>query len=95
MDAAEHATLSEADLLTLVNVRIPHPIQERYSELIERRRAESLKTEEYQELLQLTNQIEQFEAHRVEYLAALARLRQVPISQLLTDLGIDGYGQYG
>ena len=43
---------------------------------------------EYGELLQLTDQVEKLEAERVVALADLARLRQVSLSELLAQLGI-------
>jgi hypothetical protein len=95
MNASGHTTLSERQLLTFVRYPIPAPIQDRYSALIERRQAEVLTPEEHEELLELTDQIEQIDAQRAEYLVSLARMRRVPVSQLVTDLGIDDPSQHG
>lgn len=78
----------EATLLLKINDGVPSDIQERYDELIRKRQAETLTTDEYRELLTLTDQVEKLEAQRVEYLADLARLRGVPLVQLMEALGI-------
>jgi len=79
---------NEAKLLLKINQGLPPEVQKRYEELIAKRRAESLTTEEYDELLRLTDQIENLEARRVEYLAELACLRQTSLTKLMEDLGI-------
>lgn len=78
----------EARLLLKINQGLSPEVQKRYDELIAKRRAESLTTDEYDELLRLTNQIENLEARRMEYLAELARLRQTSLTKLMENLGI-------
>lgn len=78
----------ESELLLKINQGIPVAIQQRYDELLEKRDDRSLSAEEYEELLQLTNQIELLDAKRVEYLIELARLRNQPLSLLMEDLGL-------
>ncbi|MBM4467689.1 MAG: STAS/SEC14 domain-containing protein [Chloroflexi bacterium] len=78
----------EAGLLFKINRGLPPAVQKRYDELVAKRRAESLTSDEYDELLRLTDQIENLEARRVEYLAELARLRQTSLTELMEDLGI-------
>ena len=78
----------EARLLLKINQGLSPKVQKRYDELIAKRRAESLTTDEYDELLRLTNQIENLEARRMEYLAELARLRQTSLTKLMENLGI-------
>ena len=80
---------AESELLAQINQGIPAPVQQRYAELIARRQMERLTPEEHQELLQLTEQIEQIEAQRVEDLATLAHLRGTSLSRLITDLGLE------
>jgi len=53
-----------------------------------KRRAETLTTEEHQELLALIDRIEQADAERVQTLAELARLRHVTVTALMAQLGI-------
>lgn len=79
---------NEAELLRKINQGLPPDIQIRYAELVTKRREEKLTPEEYQELLQLTAQVEQFEAERVAYLAELAQLRQTSLTALMEDLHI-------
>ena len=78
---------AEAELLR-INQGVPPAVQRRYDQLIAKRRAESLTPDEHEELLQLTDQIENVEARRMEHLAELARLRQTSLPALLKTLGI-------
>jgi hypothetical protein len=79
---------TEADLLLRINEGLPVPMRQRYAELIARRQAETLTDAEYNELLQLTQQVEAHQARRVGYLAVLAQLRKVPLAALADSLGI-------
>ena len=79
---------AEAKLLLKINQGLPPEVQKRYDELIAKRRAESLAPDEYDELLHLTDQIENLEARRMEYLAELACLRQTSLTKLMGDLDI-------
>jgi hypothetical protein len=67
---------------------VPPEIQRRYDQLIAKRRAESLTPDEHDELLRLTDQMENLEARRMEHLAELARLRQTSLPALMKTLGI-------
>lgn len=79
---------AEAELLIKINQGIPLDNQKYYDELIAKREADTLTTEEYSELLRLTEQIEKLQAQRIEYLAELARLRGISLTALMEDLGI-------
>lgn len=79
---------AEAQLLLKINQGIPLNIQKRYGELIDKRRAEMLTLTEHSELLRLSEQVENLEAQRVEYLIELARLRKTLLVTLMKDLGI-------
>jgi len=79
---------AEAELLLKINQGLPPEAQRRYNELVAKRRAESLTPDEYDELLRLTDQTENLEARRMEYLAELARLRQTSLVELMKNLGI-------
>lgn len=79
---------AEAQLLLRINQGIPSNIQKRYDELIGKRRAEMLTLTEHSELLRLSEQVENLEAQRVEYLIELARLRKTSLVTLMEDLGI-------
>lgn len=78
----------EARLLLRINQGLPPEVQKRYNELIAKRRAESLTPDEHDELLRLTDQVENLEACRMEYLAELARLRQTSLTKLMETLDI-------
>ena len=78
----------EAKLLLKINQGVPPDIQKRYDELIAKRRAETLTPDEHSELLRLTDQVEETEAKRMEYMAELARLRKTSLTALMKDLGI-------
>ena len=78
----------ESALLVKINQGVPTETQRRYDALIAKRRANSLTPEEYEELLRLTDEIEQFDATRITYLVELARLRNLPLPVLMTELGI-------
>jgi len=85
---APSVSQAEAELLLKINQGLPPEVQKRYDALVAKRRAESLTSNEYNELMRLTDQIENLEARRVEYLAELARLRQTSLTELMEDLGI-------
>lgn len=78
----------EAELLLKINQGVPPEVQKRYEELITKRQAATLTPDEYNELLCLTDRIENLEARRMEYLAELARLRKTSLTALMETLGI-------
>jgi hypothetical protein len=78
----------EAELLLKINQGIPSDTQKYYDELMAKREAETLTTEEHKELLYLSEQIEQLQVQRIEYLADLARMRKISLTVLLENLGI-------
>jgi hypothetical protein len=78
----------ESELLLKINEGVPPDIQKRYNELIAKRQAETLTSDEYEELLRLTQRVEKLEVRRVEYLAELARLRGTSLTALMENLGI-------
>jgi len=84
--------VEEASLLVEINQGIPPDLHQHYQNLIVKRDAETLTSEEYEELLQLSDRIELITAQRAEALVKLATLRQIPILQLLDDLGIQSPG---
>jgi hypothetical protein len=78
----------EADLLQKINQGLPTDQQARFSQLIEGRMAEALTSDEHDELLRITEQVEAMNVKRITYLAKLAQLRQTSLNGLMTDLGI-------
>jgi len=79
---------AEAALLIEINRSLRPEEQERYDELIGKRRKESLTPDEYEELLCLTDHVESVAARRMKALAELARLRGMSLTTLMEDLGI-------
>jgi predicted ATPase len=75
-------------LLQQINQGLPQETWQRYHELIDKRRAESLTPDEHATLIALSDQIEELNARRVGYLVELARLRQTPLEALMQQLGI-------
>jgi hypothetical protein len=78
----------EAQLLLKINQGIPVDLRAHYQILRQKREAETLTDAEYDTLIQLSNQIEQIGAQRLEALASLAQLRQVSLLDLMETLGI-------
>ncbi len=78
----------EAHLLEKINQRIPIELRAQYQVLRTKCEAEILTEAEHQTLIQLSNQIEQFGAQRLEALAQLAQLRQVSLPEIMATLGI-------
>ncbi len=81
-------TLEEAQLLHKINQGVDLELRAQYQTLRGKLEAETLTDAEYNTLLQLSNQIEQLGAQRLEALANLAQIRQVSLSELVEKLGI-------
>ncbi|HKI20354.1 MAG TPA: hypothetical protein VKA15_20870 [Isosphaeraceae bacterium] len=81
-------TAPETELLKRINEGLPDLLQHRYHELISRRQGETLTTDEHDELLRLTDQVERLEGDRLAALADLANERGVSLSALMAELGI-------
>jgi hypothetical protein len=71
-----------------INQRLPQRVQRRFDELVKKREAEILTTKEHEELLRLVNRKEKLNAHRMELLAEMAKLRQVSLRELMKQLDI-------
>lgn len=86
--AAPRLSANESVLLQQINQGLPDDTQRRFDELVFRRRAQTLTPHEHTELLALTEQIERTDARRLELLAELSHLRQVPLRRLMDQLGL-------
>ena len=80
--------LSEKELLAEINRGLSTAEWKRYEELIDKRREETLTSDEHAELIATTDRLEEANVFRVQCLAELARRRQVTISDLMAELGI-------
>jgi hypothetical protein len=85
---APYLTKIETELLLKINQGLPPDVQTRFDTLVAKRQAETLTSEEHQELLNLTDQLEKADTQRVKYMAELAQLRGISLSTLLKDLGL-------
>ena len=83
---------AETTLLREINQPIPLELHDRYRVLADKRDDEALTEAEHSELLDIGNQIEWFGVTRLEAMAKLANLRQVPLLQLMDDLGLQSPG---
>ena len=72
----------------LTTTGLPASLQERLMALQEKRQAEMLTAAEITELQAITAQIEALNVTRMEHLIALAQLRQMPLTRLMQDLGL-------
>ena len=83
-----HLPEAEARLIEQINEGFPPELWRRYTELVTKRRAETLTGDEQAELISLSDQIEELSARRLELLADLARLRQTSLAEVMQQLGI-------
>lgn len=85
---APRVSADEGGLLLRINRGLPETLRRRSDELIAKRRAENLTADEHQELLRLSDEIERYEADRVEALAQLAQKRGTTLAELMATLHI-------
>jgi len=83
--ASNSLSETEADLLATIQWQLTPEEQTRLDYLRQRNDAETLTSEEHQELLSYVDRIEQHDAQRAEALLQLAQLRQVPLEQVLAE----------
>lgn len=81
-------SLPESELISKIKQSIPDDLQQQFNELIEKQRSMTLTDAEHTKLIQLTDQIEDLDAKRIEYLAHLAQLRQQSLAEVMQDLNI-------
>jgi hypothetical protein len=83
-----HLVHDEAALLEDINSGFAPEWWDHYEELVSKRRAETLSADEHARLVEMSDELEQRNAHRMRSLVGLARLRRVPLSDLMQALGI-------
>ena len=83
-----HLSQKESKLLQKINRGIPETLWQPYKKLVARRDNGTLTPEEHEELIRLSDQIEELHAKRMEYLVELAQLRQVSLPDLMDALSI-------
>jgi hypothetical protein len=92
---APYLSPQEATLLQKINQGLPEALLQRYGELTEKLRAETISVLEQQALHQLIDQIELADAERLQYLIELAQLRGVSLDELMAQLGISTPSPHG
>jgi hypothetical protein len=88
MSLDELIKTSETQLLQRIDRGIPADLLAQDRILRQKREAETLTDSEHDRLIQLSTQIEQIGAQRLEALAHLAQLRQVSLLDLMETIGI-------
>jgi hypothetical protein len=78
----------EIELLAKINRGLPAEIQKRYDFLQSKLRAETITTEEHEELITMIDTVEQAGVDRLQALVELAQLRQISLDALMNQLGI-------
>jgi uncharacterized protein (DUF2461 family) len=81
-------TQHEEETLAGITQEIPEEVRERYNALVEKRHAEALTAQEHEELISLSDRIEEVEVKRLEYLTELAKHRNVSLRTLMNTLNI-------
>ena len=79
---------TETDLLLQINQGVPTELHQQYQALKNKQDEGSLTGAECEKLLELSDRIEILAAARAGSLVKLAQLRQVPLTQLMNELGI-------
>ncbi|MBE9094772.1 STAS/SEC14 domain-containing protein [Tychonema sp. LEGE 07203] len=85
---APSLSAKESELLIKINQDLPQELRELYQILLEKRERETLTESEYQQLLESTEQVEKYQAQRLEYLTQLAQIRQISLTNLITQMGL-------
>jgi hypothetical protein len=85
---APHVSPEEAQLLSHINPGLSPTAWERYHALVARRQAETCTPDEQTALIALSDRLEEANAQRMGYLAALARLRHTTLDAVMSARGL-------
>lgn len=85
---APHLPNREAELLQHIHQGVAPNIRQRYADLARKLQDETLTSAEQDELVGLTDVMEEADAERMENLILLAQLRNVSVDVLMMQLGI-------
>lgn len=86
---APHLSERESSLLHQINQGLPDETWTRYRELIKKRNAHELTPEEQSALIDISDEIEELNASRIQNLSDLALLRGISLPDLMKELGMD------
>lgn len=81
-------SVAEARLLEKINQSLSQIQWERYRTLIASRQAGTLTPEEHSELITLSDQIEEANVTRIQYVAELAEIQQTTLPAMMKKLGL-------
>jgi hypothetical protein len=81
----------EAILLKQIKTIIPASVIRRFKELQTKQYNHSISEKEQEEILAITDFIEEKSAERITLLAALAKIRQMPLTDLVNQLQLKNY----
>ena len=84
----QHKKLIEAELLQNIQLSINPRDLEEYQQLVAIYKAGEISPENYDRLIQLSDLYEIAHAKRMENIITLAKLRNTPLEELLSELGI-------
>ena len=76
------------ELLLQINQGLPLDAQKHFDTLVAKRQAETITPDELQELIMLTDKIEESNVVRVANIAKLAQIRGVSFSDMMEELAI-------
>jgi hypothetical protein len=82
------AVTAETPLLDVVHRSLPQPRQQRWDELLAKRDDASLTPSEYEELLQLTDEVEALNVQRMTAVSQLAQARGVDLRTMMRQLNL-------
>jgi hypothetical protein len=83
-----HLSKYESDLLLAINQSFNRVHWQHYFELIDKRDAETITMDELNELIGITNGIEEANAKRLQFLIELAQLRNTTLDKLMDKLDL-------
>lgn len=83
-----HTPAEEANLLKKINKGLPVDQVQRLRALNLKREQKGINQQEQAELVGLVEKSEKYTVNRLKHLIALARLRDVPVRELMAELGI-------
>ncbi|MEM9888828.1 MAG: hypothetical protein AAF849_23240 [Bacteroidota bacterium] len=78
----------EAQLIRQIQTEWNPIARQRFHELTQKRQDEIITTDEYNELLELVDEMENYTAQRTLYVTELAKLRGVSARELMTELSL-------
>ena len=86
---APRLSKKETELFLIINQALPTNQQKRIEELTEKMEFESITDAEHAELLQLTDAMEIAQVKRLKAVAELAKVRNVSLSEMMRQLGLE------